>query len=409
MVKEDEHWHLVEEDRWSIGIGSQKDTPKLCSICHVSTSVMYCKAHEAHLCRACDAKIHGNGNRDAASPTCHEREWLCDVCEQAPAVVTCRADAASLCVNCDNHIHSANPLAERHERLPVVGPFVNGFSLDPNPNNLDCNNFLNEDGGEGQPDDPHNEDTNNLSHQSPEEDHREEGSYQEEGTISWMIPETNKRNMGLFHGISGEDSSVKDKLKFKAYVQSMDFIQDVDSCVDLGYLPSTAAATTPIFSPAGKASAHLGTDSMVPVHTPEVYDHLPAKVSNESGGSLDLDAYKSNYGYRTGSLSHCIPSSSVATGIVPESDGRSFQLPQVVSQVGDQAENVGREAKVLRYREKRKNRKFEKTIRYASRKAYAETRPRIKGRFAKRSDADIEQIYTSSLLPDQKYDAVSTF
>lgn len=47
-----------------------------------------------------------------------------------------------------------------------------------------------------------------------------------------------------------------------------------------------------------------------------------------------------------------------------------------------------REARVLRYREKRKNRKFEKTIRYASRKAYAETRPRIKGRFAKRSDAD---------------------
>jgi len=47
-----------------------------------------------------------------------------------------------------------------------------------------------------------------------------------------------------------------------------------------------------------------------------------------------------------------------------------------------------REARVLRYREKRKNRKFEKTIRYASRKAYAETRPRIKGRFAKRTDAD---------------------
>ena len=49
-----------------------------------------------------------------------------------------------------------------------------------------------------------------------------------------------------------------------------------------------------------------------------------------------------------------------------------------------------REARVLRYREKRKNRKFEKTIRYASRKAYAETRPRIKGRFAKRLDVEIE-------------------
>ncbi|MCD7470925.1 Zinc finger protein [Datura stramonium] len=38
-------------------------------------------------------------------------------------------------------------------------------------------------------------------------------------------------------------------------------------------------------------------------------------------------------------------------------------------------------------REEKKNRKFEKTIRYASRKAYAETRPRIKGRFVRRTDA----------------------
>lgn len=39
-----------------------------------------------------------------------------------------------------------------------------------------------------------------------------------------------------------------------------------------------------------------------------------------------------------------------------------------------------REARVNRYREKRKSRKFEKTIRYASRKAYAESRPRVKVR-----------------------------
>lgn len=52
---------------------------------------------------------------------------------------------------------------------------------------------------------------------------------------------------------------------------------------------------------------------------------------------------------------------------------------------------IDREARVLRYREKRKNRKFEKTIRYASRKAYAESRPRIKGRFAKRTEAEAEE------------------
>jgi hypothetical protein len=44
---------------------------------------------------------------------------MCEVCEQAPASVTCKADAAALCVTCDSDIHSANPLARRHERVPV--------------------------------------------------------------------------------------------------------------------------------------------------------------------------------------------------------------------------------------------------------------------------------------------------
>lgn len=62
------------------------------------------------------------------------------------------------------------------------------------------------------------------------------------------------------------------------------------------------------------------------------------------------------------------------------------------NQVATQLSGLDREARVLRYREKRKNRKFQKTIRYASRKAYAETRPRIKGRFAKRTETEIEAV-----------------
>jgi hypothetical protein len=72
---------------------------------------------------------------------------------------------------------------------------------------------------------------------------------------------------------------------------------------------------------------------------------------------------------------------------------------------------VGREARLMRYREKRKNRRFEKTIRYASRKAYAETRPRIKGRFAKRTDNDAEAAVpaASSYMLDFGYSVVHTF
>ncbi|KAL6589571.1 hypothetical protein ACP70R_013232 [Stipagrostis hirtigluma subsp. patula] len=54
---------------------------------------------------------------------------------------------------------------------------------------------------------------------------------------------------------------------------------------------------------------------------------------------------------------------------------------QLQTPTGDPA--VDREAKVMRYKEKRKHRRYEKQIRYASRKAYADMRPRVKGRFVK--------------------------
>ena len=85
------------------------------------------------------------------------------------------------------------------------------------------------------------------------------------------------------------------------------------------------------------------------------------------------------------------------------------------NQAATQLAGTDREARVLRYRERRKNRKFEKTIRYASRKAYAETRPRIKGRFAKRTEmeSDMDSLYNSTssvpFLADTQYGVVPSF
>lgn len=55
----------------------------------------------------------------------------------------------------------------------------------------------------------------------------------------------------------------------------------------------------------------------------------------------------------------------------------------------------GRGARVLRYREKRKTRLFSKKIRYEVRKLNAEKRPRLKGRFVKRTSSSSSN-YTSS-------------
>lgn len=117
--------------------------------------------------------------------------------------------------------------------------------------------------------------------------------------------------------------------------------------------------------------------------------------------------------------------SSMEVGVVPDSTRTEqhslsnprpakgtidlFSNPQV--QVATQLSPMDREARVLRYREKKKTRKFEKTIRYASRKAYAETRPRIKGRFAKRTngDVDVDQMFPTNHMVEGGYGVVPSF
>ncbi|XP_068657328.1 zinc finger protein CONSTANS-LIKE 16 [Aristolochia californica] len=67
---------------------------------------------------------------------------------------------------------------------------------------------------------------------------------------------------------------------------------------------------------------------------------------------------------------------------------RLWQVPDEGSSVVEEDENgkkTGqREARVLRYKEKRQSRLFSKRIRYEVRKLNAEKRPRMKGRFVKR-------------------------
>lgn len=90
---------------------------KPCDYCKSAAALIFCVTESAFMCMTCDAKVH---NDDISLK--HERLWTCEVCEQAPASFSCKADGAALCVVCDRNIHSANPLARRHDRTPIV-PF----------------------------------------------------------------------------------------------------------------------------------------------------------------------------------------------------------------------------------------------------------------------------------------------
>ncbi|PON94572.1 Zinc finger-domain containing protein [Trema orientale] len=318
---------------------------KLCDSCKSATATLFCRADAAFLCVTCDSNVHA-ANKLASR---HARVWVCEVCEQAPAHVTCKADAAALCVTCDRDIHSANPLARRHERVPVTPVYESVNKSAGTVNFLNDRCFSDVDGDAA------------------------EVSTEEAEAASWLLPNPK--------AIDSPD------LNSGQYV-----FPDMVPYLDLDYGP---------LDPKLEAQEQNSsvTDGVVPVHYKG--SSQPPMV-NEQCYEMDFSGNKHFvYGYNAHCLSQSVSSSSLDVGVVPDGNAMtdisngygskpmSSSGPESARQAA-QISTADREARVLRYKEKRKNRKFEKTIRYASRKAYAETRPRIKGRFAKRTEVELE-------------------
>ncbi|KAJ8758720.1 hypothetical protein K2173_000441 [Erythroxylum novogranatense] len=351
---------LFTEKR-SFNFTSCEMASKLCDSCKSATATLFCRADTAFLCISCDTKVHAVNHLASR----HARVWVCEVCEHAPAHVTCKADAAALCVTCDRDIHSANPLARRHERVPVT-PFFDPVSSVPAVKSTAVN-FL---------DDRYFADAN--------ADADPDVSREEAEAASWLLP--NPPNPKVM-----ESSD----LNTGHYVFS-----DMDPYLDMDYGPVDPKLEV-------QEQNSSGTDGVVPLHP---------KIVNAQTNKYNFSGSKPfQYSYNAQCLSQSVSSSSMEVGVVP--DGSNSNMTDISNPcmsngvdstnqtgvaVAVQLSGLEREARVMRYREKRKNRKFEKTIRYASRKAYAETRPRIKGRFAKRSDVEVEvdgSMYGFGVVP----------
>ncbi|CAN8265078.1 unnamed protein product [Cochlearia groenlandica] len=324
---------------------------KLCDSCKSATTALYCRQDAAFLCLSCDSKVHA-ANKLASR---HARVWICEVCEQAPAHVTCKADAASLCVTCDRDIHAANPLSRRHDRVPVT-PFYD--SVDGNVK-ITAVNFL---------DDCYFSDLNGNGSREEEE----------EESASWLLPIPKTTAMAVAaEEVPGDIPEMNTGQKY--------MFSDPDPYLDYGSFDPKLVS---------EDRNNSGSDGVVPV------ENRTVRVStvNENCYELDFTGGSKGFTYGYNCISHSVSSSSLEVGVVPDGGfvgdasypygGPATSGTDPGSQRAVPLTSAEREVRVMRYREKRKNRKFEKTIRYASRKAYAEMRPRIKGRFAKRTDTN---------------------
>ncbi|XP_013644602.2 zinc finger protein CONSTANS-LIKE 2 [Brassica napus] len=309
---------------------------RACDTCRSAACTIYREADSTYLCTTCDARVHAA-----------KRVRVCDSCESAPAAFFCKADAASLCTACDAEIHSANPLARRHQRVPITSNSCGSMATDGD---------------------------NNVMMVSEEKEDADE-------VASWLMlnPGKNNQNNGFLFGVE--------------YLDLVDYSSSIDNQFEDQYSKY-------------HRSFGGGEDGVVPLQLEESStSHMQQSQHNFHLGV--------NYGYSTEpqySYVSVVPESSSDT-TVQHAKETIDQVCGPPTQMVQQLTPADREARVLRYREKKKRRKFEKTIRYASRKAYAEVRPRIKGRFAKRIDmeADAEQLFSTSLMSNTSYGIVPSF
>ncbi|PNT69480.1 zinc finger protein HD1 [Brachypodium distachyon] len=342
-----------------------------CDGCHATPSMVYCRVDAAYLCASCDAQVH-SANRVASR---HERVRVCEICESAPAVLACRADAAALCTTCDAQVHSANPIAQRHQRVPVLPLSAVAISA--------ASGFA-------------------------------------------------EVRAATIHGDKEEGEEVDSWLLLRRNSDDNNCSNSIDRYFNLvGYNPYYDNATC---NPGPGEQYRLqeqqvqnryrekeGSECVVPsqiVMASEEQESGYRIIGTEQAAFMTVGA--STY---TASISNSISFSSMEVGIVPDNTRPDISKTNILTTSGAMELSVhsvqmpvhfssmDREARVLRYKEKKQARKFQKTIRYATRKAYAEARPRVKGRFAKRSDIEheVNHMLSPPVLPESSYGTVPWF
>ncbi|KAB5548373.1 hypothetical protein DKX38_011779 [Salix brachista] len=89
----------------------------VCDFCGVEKAVVYCKPDSAKLCLRCDGRVHAANFLSRS----HPRSLLCDKCSSLPAVARCLDEKLSICQGCDC---SANGCSSSGHRLRALNCYT---------------------------------------------------------------------------------------------------------------------------------------------------------------------------------------------------------------------------------------------------------------------------------------------
>ncbi|KAG6392427.1 hypothetical protein SASPL_146646 [Salvia splendens] len=383
---------------------------RLCDFCGEQRSIIHCRSDAACLCLSCDRNVH---SANAISKR-HLRTLLCERCHSQPAITRCIQESTSLCQDCNWSGHAAVPASDvEHKR-----EMINLYSGCPSAADFSrIWSFFSVDKSISNPEpDPMRLEEREESPSRCELSHAD--CCTEDTGIEIIAPDAVqfdgkgpldslnlKVRFPCIHALlAAAEASPPEKDPGPTHeTPSQNFyISDTElSLDDYEALFDESRDETQQFFDNGGADSFYGMRDM--------YDNecnvkgVTAKASSSKVGTLKQDcsnqlSVESMTSCKSDS-NDCVPRPAQSThsisfsgqttkcniGDLPENGGFSSVMMEE-HQYDVQFSSAVRDDAVLRYKEKRKSRKFDKKIRYASRKERADVRKRVKGRFVKAGD-----------------------
>ncbi|KAG2269722.1 hypothetical protein Bca4012_062735 [Brassica carinata] len=395
-------------------MGTSERAP--CDFCSQRTAVLFCRADNAKLCLPCDHHVH-TANLLSRK---HVRSHICDNCGDEPVSVRCFTDNLVLCQECDRDVHGSCSISDAHVRSAVEG-----FSGCPSALELAALWGLDL------------EEPVMMMMTTMESFGMELDSWVSGSNVlqELIVPVTNdtttckKRNSscGRYKQmlckqleelllLMGEDNDgdvegeANEGIMVPVMSERLGWARDADDS-EVIQQPPTTSFTSLIWdaaNPRGGQSTRIWDFNLGQSREPEdtsrtdpasfkvnsFVDFLNDTCSSKAKGVKEIcqDDYKR-------STSGQVPATSENNNLpitfgsergsnTENTAATSCKSTRVVATKADLeqlAQNRGNA--MQRYKEKRKNRRYDKTIRYESRKARADTRLRVKGRFVKASEA----------------------
>nr|KJB22691.1 hypothetical protein B456_004G061000 [Gossypium raimondii] len=390
-----------------------------CDFCGHQRPVVYCRSDAACLCLSCDRNVH---SANALSRR-HSRTLLCERCNSQPALVRCTEERVSLCENCDWIGHGTSTSNSTHKRqtincysgcpssaeLSSLWPF---FWQSPSPGESTCEKELGlmsiteniETTSWGPTGNTVSQNKNSAGVAEVNNDNNADMGSGWDGSSS--ILELRSPPLALDQPAGVTDTSLP-KVSCPQTKRPSLYEDDLYDDFNMDEVDLNLDNYEELFGVALNHSEELfesgGIDSLFRTNDLSAADSdcrgaVAAEPACSNGASADsvMSNKTDSVLCFTGRQAH---SSLSFSGLTGESSGADYQdcgassmllmgePPWCPPCTESSFQSSTRSNAVMRYKEKKKTRKFEKRVRYASRKARADVRKRVKGRFVKAGDA----------------------